>query len=48
LTDQDQASASPIAVGTRGNRSPFEGVTMTARMVEFVDEDGSLVVVTLH
>ena len=48
LTDADQASATPIVVGTRGNRSPFEGVTMTNRRVEFVDEDGALVMVTLR
>ena len=48
LTDRDQATAEAIPAGARGRRSPFEGVTMTDRMVEFVDEDGALVTVTLH
>ncbi len=48
MTDRDQASAAPIAPGTRGNRAPFEGVTMTSRLVEFVDEDGALVTVQLR
>ncbi len=48
LTDADQATAEAIPVGARGRRSSFEGVTMTDRMVEFVDEDGALVTVTLH
>ena len=47
LMDADQASAVPIAPGSRGKRSPFEGVTMTNRRVEFVDEDGALVQVVL-
>ncbi len=48
LTDQDQATATPIPAGTRGTRAPFEGVTMTSRRIEFVDEDGALVVVSLR
>jgi len=48
MTDADQATADAIAVGTRGRRPPFEGVTMTNRRVEFVDEDGALVEVTLR
>ena len=47
-TDADQASTYPVAAGSRGRRSPFEGVTMTDRRVEFVDEDGALVVVVLR
>ena len=48
LTDQDQATATPVPVGSRGTRSPFEGVTMTNRRVEFVDEDGALVLISLR
>jgi hypothetical protein len=48
MADADQATGDAIAVGTRGRRSPFEGVTMTNRRVEFVDEDGALVEVTLR
>ena len=48
LTDADQATASRIAPGSRGSRPAFEGVTMTDRRVEFVDEDGALVEVLLH
>ena len=48
LTDADQATATPVPVGTRGKRPPFEGVTMTNKRVEFVDEDGALVVVALR
>ncbi len=48
MTDADQATARAIPVGTRGRRSAFEGVTMTNRRVEFVDEDGALVEVTLR
>ena len=48
MTDADQATAAPIPVGTRGRRSPFQGVTITDRRVEFVDEDGALVEVTLR
>ena len=48
MTDADQATATPIPVGTRGKRSAFEGVTMTNKHIEFVDEDGALVAVTLR
>jgi hypothetical protein len=48
LTDADQASASALEVGSRGRREPFEGVTMTNKRVEFVDEDGALVEVRLR
>ncbi len=48
LTDADHASGSTLAPGSRGRREPFVGVTMTNRRVEFVDEDGSLVQVTLR
>lgn len=48
MTDADQATATAIAPGSRGRRPPFMGVTMTNRLVEFVDEDGDLVRVALH
>jgi hypothetical protein len=48
MTDADQATAKPVVAGARGRRSPFEGVTMTDRRVEFVDEDGGLVQVVLR
>jgi hypothetical protein len=47
LTDADEAAGAVLVPGTRGRRSPFEGVTMTNKRVEFVDEDGALVGVTL-
>jgi hypothetical protein len=48
MTDADQAAATKLEPGSRGRRSPFESVTMTNRRVEFVDEDGALVTVTLR
>lgn len=48
MTDADQATATAVSPGSRGRRSVFEGVTMTNRQVEFVDEDGDLVQVTLR
>jgi hypothetical protein len=48
MTDADQAAMTPVTPGARGNRSPFEGVTMTDRRVEFVDEEGALIQVLLH
>ena len=48
LTDADQAAGTPVPVGSRGRRSPFVGVTMTNRRVEFVDEDGALVQVVIR
>ncbi len=48
MTDADQASALKLEVGSRGRRTPVEGVTMTNRRVRFVDEDGALVEVVLR
>jgi len=48
MTDADQAAATAIVPGSRGRRPAFEGVTMTNRFVEFVDEDGDLVRVVLR
>lgn len=48
MTNADQATAAAVPVGSRGRRSAFEGVTMTNKRVEFVDEDGALVDVTLR
>jgi hypothetical protein len=48
MTESDQAAGVPVAMGSRGRRSAFEGVTMTNKRVEFVDEDGALVEVVLR
>jgi len=48
LTDADQATATAIVPGSRGRRPAWEGVTMTNRRVEFLDEDGDLVQVVLR
>jgi hypothetical protein len=48
MTDADQATATAITPGSRGRRPAWEGVTMTNRRVEFVDEDGDLVQVLLR
>ena len=48
MTDADQAAGAKIEVGARGRRSAFEGVTMTNTRVEFLDEDGAMVVVALR
>ena len=48
MTDADQATEAKVAAGSRGRRPAFEGVTMTDRRVEFVDEDGALVEVVLR
>ncbi len=48
MTDADQATATAIIPGSRGRRSAWQGVTMTNRRVEFIDEDGDLVQVVLR
>jgi hypothetical protein len=48
MTDADQATGEKVTSGSRGRREPFEGVTMTNKRVEFVDENGELVVVALR
>ncbi|ADW67721.1 hypothetical protein [Granulicella tundricola] len=48
LTDDDRATGTPISIGARGNRAPFAGVTMTNRKIEFLDENGALIEVTLR
>jgi len=48
MTDADQAAGDKVTPGSRGKREPFEGVTMTNRRVEFVDEGGNLVAVVLR
>ena len=48
MTNADQATEAMVLVGARGRRPAFEGVTMTDRRVEFVDEDGALVQVVLR
>ena len=47
MLDADRVDATPVQVGARGKRPAFEGVTMTNKRVEFVDEDGALMAVTL-
>ena len=48
MTDADQATATAIPPGSRSGRAPFQGVTMTSTLAEFVDEDGALVRVKLR
>ena len=48
MTDADQAAGEIFTPGGRGGRTPVAGVTMTNRRVEFVDEKGALVVVSLR
>jgi hypothetical protein len=48
MTDADQATGERVLPGARGRRDAFEGVTMTNKRVEFVDEDGALVEVDLR
>ena len=48
MTDADQALGAKLVPGFRGRREAFEGVTMTDRRVEFVDEHGALVEVVLR
>jgi hypothetical protein len=48
FTDADQATNSPLEAGNRRGREPFEGVTMNSKLVEFVDENGDLVKVSLR
>ena len=48
MTDADQATEAKVNAGSRGSRTAFEGVTMTDRQVEFVDEEGALVSITLR
>ena len=48
MLDGDQASGEKIVPGSRGRRDAFEGVTMTNKRVEFVDETGALVMVALR
>lgn len=48
MTDADQAPGDKVEPGSRGRREPFEGVTMTSKRIEFVDEHGNLVEVLLR
>ena len=47
MTDAVHATGEKLEPGSRGRREPFEGVTMTNKRVEFVDEHGTLVEVLL-
>ena len=48
MTGADQAAGDKVTPGSRGRREPFEGVTMTDRRVEFLDENGNLVAIVLR
>jgi hypothetical protein len=48
MTDAEHATGYKVTPGSRGKREPFEGVTMTNKQVEFVDEDGDLVAISLR
>ena len=48
MTDADKASGVSILPGSRGRRDSVEGVAMTNKQVEFIDENGMLVQVTLR
>ena len=48
MTEADQAGGQRLLAGSRGRRSPYEGVTMTDRRVKFVDENGALLEVVLR
>ena len=48
MTNADQATGLKLVPGSRGKRDAFEGVTMTNKRVEFVDEHGALVAVLLR
>jgi hypothetical protein len=48
MTDAEHASGEKVVPGMRGGRKPFDGVTMTNKQVEFVDESGALVSIALR
>jgi hypothetical protein len=48
MTDADQATGDQLTPGERGGREAFEGVTMTNRRVEFVNEHGDLIAAVLR
>jgi len=48
MTDQEHASGQEVVPGSRGQREPFAGITMSNKQVKFVDENGMLVAVTLR
>ena len=48
MTDAEHATGDKLTPGERGKRTPFDGVTMTNKQVEFVDESGALVSIALR
>jgi hypothetical protein len=48
MTDAEHATGEKVTPGARGTRTPFDGVTMTNRQVEFLDENGALVSISLR
>ena len=48
MTEADEAPGEKVVPGPRGQRAAFDGVTMTNKEVKFVDETGTLVVVSLR
>jgi hypothetical protein len=48
MTDAEHATGQKVTPGARGSRKPFDGVTMTNKQVEFVDESGALVSISLR
>jgi hypothetical protein len=48
MTDAEHATGVPVTPGARGNRTPFDGVAMTNKQVEFLDESGALVSIALR
>jgi hypothetical protein len=48
MTDAEHATGEKVTPGARGGRAPFDGVTMTNKQVEFLDESGALVSISLR
>ena len=48
MTDAEHATGEKLTPGKRGNRTPFDAVTMTNKQVEFLDESGALVSIALR
>jgi hypothetical protein len=48
MTDAEHATGEKLTPGARGKRVPFDGVTMTNKQVEFWDESGALVSISLR
>ena len=48
MTDAEHATGEKLTPGARGTRTPFVGVTMTNKQVQFLDESGALVSIALR